>query len=102
MVLWPQSAKGFRRERHAGDRAVYLVYILLAYATYVLLAVIVSTLLFGLGVVVVVVREALRALCNKLSRFILQQKTEANEHTGVFDTRFTTPAQSSCTSATKA
>jgi len=61
------------------------VYTVLSYATYVLLGVIVSTLIFVLAVAVVVIEEALRGISKGLFWIIPREKPEAERRSGVFE-----------------
>jgi hypothetical protein len=75
------------------------VYITLTYATWVLLAVIASTLLFVLGVVVA--QEALRIVPKKLSKDISLERAEDERGLGDFGARPTLRPGGSCAFAAK-
>lgn len=61
------------------------MYIVLSYATYVLLGVIALMVIFILGLAVVVIEEALRAIRRGLLRIIPREKPGAERRSGVFE-----------------
>ena len=61
------------------------MYIVLSYAAYVLLGVVALTLIFVLGVAVVVIEEALRAVRKGLLRIMPREKPEAERRSGAFE-----------------
>lgn len=77
------------------------VYIVLTYATYVVLVVIVSTLLFVLGVAVVVVQEALRVMGRTLRGMIPRQKPGVERRPGIFGAPIAAPARRSYASTAR-
>lgn len=77
------------------------MYIILTYATYVLLAVIASTLLFAFGLVVIVAQEAFRVVHKTSSRIIQLEKREGKHPSGFFDRRPTAEARGSFASTAK-
>jgi hypothetical protein len=77
------------------------MYIVLSYATYVLLAVIASALLFAFGLVVVVVQEAFRVVHKTSSRVISLEKRGGKQRRGFFDRRSTAEARGSFASTAK-
>ena len=60
------------------------MYIVLSYATFVLLGVIALMLIFVVGAAVVVIEEALRAIRKGLLRIFPHEKPEAEGRSGVF------------------
>jgi len=77
------------------------MYIILTYATYVLLAVFASTLLFALGFVVVVAQEAFRVVHKTSSRLIPLEKRRGKQPSDLFDRRSTAEARGSFASTAK-
>ena len=77
------------------------MYFILSYATYVLLAVIASTLLFAFGLVVVVAQEAFRLIHKTSSRIIQLEKREGKHPSGFFVGRSTAEARGSFASTAK-
>jgi hypothetical protein len=76
VVLHTRFVGGFQRE-YCGERAeIDSVYVILSYATCVLLVAIAATALFGLCVAAVIVQEGLRNVGTSLSRLIPLEKPE--------------------------
>lgn len=77
------------------------VYIMLTYATYVALAVIASTLLFSLVVLVVAVQEALKVVCKSVSGIAPVGGRVAETRPALFNTPPTGEATGSCASTVR-
>jgi hypothetical protein len=74
------------------------MYVILTLATYVLLAVIASTLLFSVVVLVVAIQEAFRVLRKKGPRIIRSGELVAERPTVVIDARPIAESAGSCAS----